>query len=161
MQGNEQVIAELNQGIQAELTMILQYIVHAEMCNNWGYTAYGALLTKQAMDEMRHLDSFIERVLYFDGEPNVNVTPTPKVGKTFKFQVENDLEAEREAVRMYNASVRVCVEAGDNGTRELFESILKQEEDHVDFLEAQIHMINEIGVDNYLSRQMKNPGEGA
>ena len=154
MRGNENVIDELNQALKAELTAICQYMIHAEMCQNWGYRALGSYIKKQAIDEMKHAEGLIERILFLEGTPHLDVLPTPKIGATVKAQIENDLAGELEAVRQYNASARVCMEAGDNGSFALFEKMVTDEEEHADFLEAQVGMIAEMGIQNYLSQQM-------
>jgi len=154
MRGNDQVIQRLNDALKAELTAIVQYIVHAEMCHNWGYHRLGDYIKKQAIDEMRHAEGLIERILFLEGAPKVDVMPTPKIGPNVKAQIENDLAAELEAVTRYNASVEVCAGAGDNASRALFERMVKDEEEHADFLEAQLFMIGEVGLDNYLAQQI-------
>ncbi|MBI4873433.1 MAG: bacterioferritin [Acidobacteria bacterium] len=154
MRGNQKVIDELNQALKAELTAICQYMIHAEMCANWGYNKLGAFIKKQAIDEMRHAEGLIERILFLDGTPHLDVLPAPQIGATVKAQIENDLAAELGAVRMYNQSARLSAEAGDNGTYALFEKMVTDEEQHADFLEAQLGMIAEIGVENYLSQQI-------
>jgi len=156
MRGSDKVIQQLNEALKAELTAIVQYIVHAEMCHNWGYHRIGGLIKKQAIDEMRHAEGLIERILFLDGAPKVDVMPTPNIGASVKAQIENDLAAELEAVRQYNASVAVCAQAGDNGSRVLFEKMVKDEEEHADFLEAQLQIISDSGLDNYLAQQMRN-----
>ena len=155
MQGSPKVIDELNKALQAELTAICQYMIHAEMCQNWGYGKLGAFIKKQAIDEMRHAEGLIERILFLDGTPHLDVLPTPKIGATVKAQLENDLAAETEAVRVYNQSARICVEQSDNATFALFEKMVTDEEQHADFLEAQLGMIAEIGIENYLAQQMR------
>ncbi len=155
MKGNEKVLAELNAALSNELMAIMQYMVHAEMLTNWGYQRYGGMIKKQAIDEMKHAEGLIERILYLDGVPNVHIKLDPKIGNDVKTQIENDLAAEMEAVAEYNNAVRVCVEAGDNGTREIFERMTMDEEQHVDFLEAQLDMISQMGLPNYLAQQMK------
>ncbi|MBL8293308.1 MAG: bacterioferritin [Bryobacterales bacterium] len=154
MQGNEKVIQQLNEALKAELTAIVQYIVHAEMCHNWGYKRFGNYIKKQAIDEMKHAEGLIERILFLDGTPKVDVMPTPKIGANVKAQIENDLAGELDAVKQYNAAVAVCSEAGDNGTRELFERMVTDEEEHSDFLEAQLFVIGETGLENYLAQQI-------
>ena len=154
MRGNNKVIDELNQALKAELTAICQYMIHGEMCQNWGYSKLGSYIKKQAMDEMRHAEGLIERILFLDGTPRLDVLPAPRIGSNVKAQIENDLAAELEAVRAYNQSARICVEAGDNGTFALFEKMVTDEEQHADFLETQLGMIAEIGVENYLAQQM-------
>jgi len=154
MRGNEKVIEQLNEALKAELTAIVQYIVHAEMCHNWGYQRLGNYIKKQAIDEMKHAEGLIERILFLDGTPKVDVMPTPKIGASVKAQIENDLAGELEAVQQYNKAVEVCGAAGDNGTRELFERMVTDEEEHSDFLEAQLFMIGETGLENYLAQQI-------
>lgn len=155
MKGNEKVIAELNAALSSELMAIMQYMVHAEMLTNWGYQRYGGIIKKQAIDEMKHAEGLIERILYLDGVPNVHIKLDPKIGSDVKAQIENDLAAEVEAVAQYNNAVKVCTGAGDNGSRELFERMTIDEEQHVDFLEAQLDMIKQMGLQNYLAQQMK------
>lgn len=155
MRGNEKVLAELNAALSAELTAIIQYMVHSEMCENWGYERLGELFRKQAIGEMRHAEGLIERILFLDGTPKVDIKLTPNIGANVKAQLENDLKGELDAVRMYNASAAVCVEAGDNGSREMFEKMVKDEEGHVDLFEAELHQISEMGLENYLAQQMR------
>lgn len=159
MHGNENVITELNQALSGELTAIVQYIVHSEMCDNWGYQRLGAYIKKQAIDEMKHAEGLIERILFLDGTPQTNLSLAPKIGSSVKAQIENDLAAELDAVKQYNGAVKVCVEAGDNGSRDLFQGMVKDEEEHADFLETQLHMVSEVGLDNYLAQQM-HPAAG-
>jgi bacterioferritin len=158
MKGNPNVIAELNKALKAELTAIVQYMVHTEMCANWGYHRLADYIKKQARDEMKHFDGMLERILFLDGTPEVNLSIAPKVGTTVKAQIDNDLAAEHDAVKQYNAAIAVCVQAGDNASREMFEKMVVDEEEHTDFLEAQLQIISDIGMDNYLSQQM-HPGE--
>ncbi len=155
MKGDPKVIELLNAAVKEELSAICQYILHSEMQNNWGYTALGGFIKKQAIDEMKHLDALVERILFLDGVPRLDVLPAPKVGANVKEQLSNDLDGEVRAVKMYNEAVAACAAAGDNGTRELFEQLVKDEEQHTDWLEAQLGMIQEMGYENYLSRQFK------
>lgn len=154
MKGSPKVIDELNKALQSELTAICQYMIHGEMCQNWGYNKLGAFIKKQAIDEMRHAEGLIERILFLDGTPRLDVMPAPKIGATVKAQLENDLAAESEAVKQYNNSARICVEAGDNGTYAIFEKMVTDEEQHADYLEAQLGMIAEVGIENYLAQQI-------
>lgn len=154
MRGNDKVIQQLNEALKSELTAIVQYIVHSEMCHNWGYDRLGGYIKKQAIDEMRHAEGLIERILFLDGTPRVDVMPTPRIGANVKAQLENDLAAELEAVSEYNSAVAICTEAGDSPSRALFEKMAKDEEAHTDFLEAQLFMIGEVGLDNYLGHQI-------
>ena len=155
MRGNAKVIAQLNAALSAELSAIAQYMVQAEMCHNWGYERLGQLTKKRAIEEMKHAEGLIERVLFLDGIPEVSVALTPKIGASVKEHLELDLKDEQEAVEQYNGSAKICVEAADNGSRELFERMIQDEERHVDFLEAQLHSIQEMGIANYLSEQLK------
>jgi bacterioferritin len=157
MRGDEKVISELNAALKAELIAIVQYFVHAEMCDNWGYRRLGDYIKKQAIDEMRHAEGLIERVLFLDGTPAVGVGLAPSIGPNVKAQLQNDLAGELDAVQQYNAAVEVCVKAGDDGSRALFEKMVKDEEKHANFLEAQLHSIGEMGLDNYLAQQVRTP----
>ena len=154
MRGKDKVIAQLNAALKAELTSITQYFIHAEMCENWGYHRIGKLIKKQSIDEMKHAEEIIERILFLDGTPNMGMGLSLKVGPNVKAQLESDLGLEVEAVAQYNAAIRTCVEEADNTSRELFEKFLKDEEKHVDFLEAELHVIQEAGIENYLAQQI-------
>ena len=154
MRGKDKVIARLNEALRAELNAITQYFLHAEMCENWGYHRIGKLIKKQSIDEMKHAEQVIERILFLEGTPNLGVGLTLNVGPTVKEQLESDLGLEVEAVAQYNAAIRTCVEEADNTSRELFEKFLKDEEKHVDFLEAELHVIQEAGIENYLAQQI-------
>lgn len=156
MQGNPKVIAALNEALKEELTAINQYFLHSEMCENWHYTRLGDLIKKESIDEMRHAELLIERLLFLDATPNMTDPMTINIGKTVKEQLESDLKLEIDAVAMYNRAIRVARDEGDNGSRELFERLVKDEEAHVDWLEAQIHQIREIGYERYLSQQIKD-----
>lgn len=155
MKGNPKVIAALNAALKAELTAINQYILHAEMRQDWGYDRLYGPTKKTAIDEMKHAEHLIERMLFLEGQPNLSEVGKLNIGQNVKAQLENDLAMELEAVAMYNASVKLCSEAGDNKSRELFEEMLADEEGHVDWLETQLHQIGEIGLDRYLSQQIR------
>jgi bacterioferritin len=156
MKGNEKVIRELNAALSAELSAIAQYMVQAEMCANWGYQRLSGLTKKRAFEEMHHAEGLIERILFLDGAPEVDVTLKPKIGATVQEHLKLDLADEVDAVRQYNDAVKVCVAAGDDGSKELFDRMIQDEEHHVDFLEAQLHTIKEVGIGNYLAQQMQN-----
>ncbi len=160
MRGDDKVIAELNAALSAELTAIVQYMVHAEMQDNWGYHRLGAYIKKQAIGEMRHAEGLIERILFLEGVPKVDVGLRPSIGPSVKIQLERDLAGEHQAIRDYNAAVKVCVQAGDNASRELFEGMVKDENEHALFLESQLHAIAETGLENYLAQQMQGGEEG-
>jgi len=157
MKGNPKVIDALNEALHEELTAINQYFLHAEMCENWHYDRLGSLIKKQSIGEMKHAEELIERVLFLDGTPNLTKPLTLIVGKNVKEQIESDLKLEIEAVAMYNRVIETARQESDNASRELFERLLKDEEEHVDFLEAQVHQMKEIGYERYLSQQI---GEG-
>lgn len=148
------VIDALNEVLKAELTAINQYFLHAEMCENWGYQRLATYIRKESIDEMKHAEKLIERILFLEGAPNVTDYFKINVGKSVQQQLENDLQLEYEAIPRLNRCIAVCIEAGDNATRELFEHILLEEEQHVDWLEAQLGMIGEMGIANYLTQQM-------
>jgi bacterioferritin len=155
MQGNPKVIAALNEALKEELTAISQYFLHAEMCENWHYARLGDFIRKQSIDEMKHAEALIERILFLDGTPNMTELLHLNVGQTVKEQLENDLKLELNAVGMYNRAVATARDAGDNASRELFERLVKDEEEHVDWLEAQAHQIKEIGYERYLIQQIR------
>lgn len=154
MRGNAKVIRELNDALLAELTAIVQYMVQAELCDNWGYERLGALTKKRAIQEMHHAEGLIERIIFLDGTPDIEVGLKPRVGRDVKAQLEIDLQDERDASKQYNKAVEVCQDSGDNGSRELFEKMIKDEEGHVLFLEAQLQAIQDTGIANYLSEQL-------
>jgi bacterioferritin len=155
MRGNAQVISYLQEVLKAELTAINQYFLHAEMCENWGYERLAKITRKESIEEMQHAEKLLERILFLDGTPNMSELFTLRIGTSVKAQMENDLALELEAIPRLNRAIQASVEAGDNGSRELFEKILTDEEHHVDFLEAQLHMIQEMGYENYLAQQLK------
>jgi bacterioferritin len=154
MKGDAKVIKQLNDALSSELTAIVQYMVQAETCQNWGYTRLGAYLKRRAIEEMQHAEGVIERIVFLDSVPAVDVALTPKLGTHVQQQLEEDLKDEKDAVRQYNIAVRVCVDSSDNGSRDLFEGMIKDEEKHADFLEAQLHSIDEMGIGNYLAQQL-------
>ncbi|MGA3098735.1 MAG: bacterioferritin [Bryobacteraceae bacterium] len=155
MQGKPKVIALLNAALKEELTAINQYFLHAEMCENWHYAKLGDFIKKQSIDEMKHAEKLIERILFLDGAPTLTEPIQLTVGRNVKEQIESDLKLEIGAVGMYNAAIRSCREEGDNASAELFERLLKDEEQHADWLEAQQHLIDEIGYERYLSQQIR------
>jgi bacterioferritin len=156
MRGNEKVIAHLNEALREELTAINQYFIHAEMCHNWGYHKLGGYIKKQAIDEMKHAEDLIERLLFLDAVPAMEYLPL-NVGQNVRAQLEADLKLEVNAVKMYNDAIRASRDAGDDASGDLFRKLLKDEEEHVDWLEAQMHQIKEIGYERYLSNQIEGP----
>ena len=153
MKGNDAVIAKLNEALREELTAINQYFVHAEMCHNWGYHRLGNYIKKQSIGEMKHAEEILERILFLDGIPSMQPLPLT-IGADVKAQIESDLKLELNATVMYNASVKMARDAGDNGSADLFERLLKDEEEHFDFLEAQMHQIGQLGYERYLGQQL-------
>jgi bacterioferritin len=125
------------------------------MCQNWGYERLHGHTKMQSIDEMKHAEALIERILFLDGVPNLSELLPLKIGANIKAQIENDLALELGAVASYNDQIKLCREAGDNASRELFEKLLADEEEHVDWLEAQLHQITEVGLDRYLSQQIR------
>jgi bacterioferritin len=156
MKGNGEVIEALNEVLTAELTAINQYFIHAKMCDNWGYKRLAANKRSESIGEMKDADAIIERILYLDGVPNMQRLSPVRVGEDPVEQHRNDLAVETEAIERLNKAIALCVSKGDNGTRELLESILKGEEEGADFLESQLHIIGEIGKEAYLAEQIKD-----
>lgn len=155
MQGNPKVIAALNEALKEELTAINQYFLHAEMCENWKYEKLAAHIKKESIDEMRHAEALMERILFLDGVPSMTEPMQLSIGANVRAQLENDLKLEIEAVAMYNRFVRLAREENDNASSELFARLLKDEEGHADWLEAQLHQIKELGYERYLSQQIR------
>ena len=155
MHGNDKVIAKLNDALREELTAINQYFVHAEMCHNWGYHRLGNYIKKQSIGEMKHAEELLERILFLEGTPAM-LPLGLKIGQDVRAQLQNDLALEVKAVSMYNEAIAVSRDNHDNASRELFERLLRDEEQHVDFLEAQLHQVNEIGYERYLSQQIED-----
>lgn len=155
MKGDERVIGLLNEVLKAELTAINQYFLHAEMCANWGYKKLASAVRKESIEEMHHAEWLMERILYLDGTPTMHELFPLRIGPNVREQIQNDLQLEYEAVSRLNRGIRLCQDAGDNGSRELVVKILTDEEHHVDYLEAQLHVIQEIGIENYLAQQLE------
>ena len=154
MRGDDKVIEQLNAALSAELTAIAQYMVQAEMCESWGYHRLAGITKARAIKEMHHAEGLIERIIFLDGAPAINVSLTPKIGATVEQQLQFDYADEADAVRQYNAAATICRESGDAGTKDLFETMIQDEEGHADFLEAQLHSIKEMGIGAYLSQQL-------
>jgi bacterioferritin len=150
MKGNEKIIELLNGFLADELTAINQYIVHSEMCANWGYGKLHEKTEKRAIDEMKHAEKLIGRILFLEGVPIVSNLRKINIGATVDAQLKNDLAGEAEAIKGYNEGIRLCLELGDNGTRELIDANLHDEEEHLDWLEAQLDQIKQMGLQNYL-----------
>ena len=154
MRGNDQVLSFLNEALKAELTAINQYFLHAKMCENWGYLRLAEYNRKESIDEMKHADVLMERILFLEGTPNMTDMYAIKIGTNVQAQLENDMALELAAVKRLNEAIAVSVGAADNASRELFERILRDEEHHIDYLEAQLGIIKEIGLPLYLSQQI-------
>jgi bacterioferritin len=154
MKGNPQIIACLNNLLADELTAINQYMVHSEMCANWQFNELHEVAEKRAISEMKHAEMHIGRILFLEGLPIVSNLKALHIGPTVEAQLKNDLSSEVGAVQAYNDGIKLAVELGDNGTRELLESILKDEEAHLDWLEAQRDQIAQMGIQIYLSEQI-------
>ncbi len=155
MKGSGKIIELLNEVLTAELTGINQYFVHAKMCDNWGYERLAEAIRKESMEEMKHAEELIERILFLEGVPNMQRLGKVRVGETVPEQLKLDHELELEAVAKLNKAIALASEAGDNGSRDLFEDILESEEDHVNWLEAQLELIRQVGEENYLAQQMR------
>lgn len=153
MKGHEKIIAALNDYLADELTAINQYIVHSEMCADWGYGKLHDAIEKRAIDEMKHAEKLIGRILFLEGTPIVSELKKMHIGAKVDIQLKNDHESETEAVKAYNDGIRLCTELGDNGTRELLEDNLEDEEAHIDWLETQLDQIEQMGLPNYLLSQ--------
>jgi bacterioferritin len=155
MKGDPKVIVFLNDVLKAELTAINQYFLHSEMCENWGYERMAKIMKKESIEEMMHAEKLMERILYLDGTPNMTDYFKINVGATLEAQLKNDLQLEYDAVKRLNDGIKLCLSINDAGSRELAEKILSDEEHHIDWLEAQLHAIGEMGIQNYLAQQLK------
>jgi len=156
---DNRVIELLNEVLTAELTAISQYFVHAEMSDNWGYEHRYEKVRQEAMAEMKHAEKLIERILFLEGVPNVQRLGTIVIGETVLEQLKADLALEQDAVARLNPGIQLCREAGDNGSRLLLEEILEDEEEHINWLEAQLALIDQAGEQNYLAEQIRKEDE--
>ncbi len=159
MKGHDKILKFLNEVLKAELTAINQYFLHAKMCENWGYIRLAEYNRKESISEMDHAEKLMQRILFLEGAPNMTEIGPIKVGANVKAQLESDLAIELDALPRLNAAIKTAAELGDNASRELFEQILIDEEEHVDYLEGQLHIITEIGLDKYLAQQI-HAGKG-
>ena len=155
MKGNDEVLRLLNELLTNELTAINQYFIHAKMCKNWGYERLAKKIHAESIDEMKHADAVIERILFLEGIPNLQRYHKLQVGETVKEQMESDLAFEYRAIKFLNEGIDAARKAGDNGTEDLMTKILVSEEEHTDWLETQIELVKQIGEQNYLAQQMK------
>lgn len=153
MKGNNKLITTLNQLLADELTAISQYMVHAEMCDNWGFAKLHKAIEKQAYDEMHHAEWLIQRILFLEGTPVVSKLNPMKIGKSAQEMIGNDQNAEVDAIRSYNAAIALAREVSDQATVDLLTTILKMEEGHVDWAESQRSQVEQMGLQNYLARQ--------
>ena len=159
MQGNPQVIEALNWALTIELTAINQYFCQSKMCKNWGFLKLARKHYEESMGEMKHADMLIDRILFLDGTPEIARYDVIRVGTTIKEQFENDLKLETRGVEQYNALIDLCIRVKDNGSRELVEPILTESEEHVDWLETQLGLIEKVGLENYLTEQIGDAEE--
>ena len=153
MKGNPKILELLNDRLAEELTAISMYMVHSEMCANWGYSKLHESFEKQAIDEMKHAEMLIGRILFLEGSPTVSKLNRMKIAPTVQGMVQADEDAETDAIKAYNETIAVAVELGDNGTREMIAKILQDEERHVDWAEVQREQIAQMGLQNYLANQ--------
>jgi bacterioferritin len=159
MKGHDQVVTALNDVLTAELTAVNQYFVHARMCENWGYERLWKKVRAESIGEMKHADSLIERILYLEGIPNLQRLGKINVGQTVSEQLKLDLEVEKTAVKALNTAIELCRSLSDNGSRELLERMLLSEEEHANWLEAQLTLIAQVGEANYLAQQIREGDE--
>jgi bacterioferritin len=155
MKGNDQILSLLNDLLTNELTAINQYFVHAKMCQNWGYERLASKIRDESIDEMKHADMVISRILFLEGVPNLQKLNKLRVGETVKEQLESDLQLEYTAINFLNQGVAAARTAGDNASEDLFTRILVSEEEHTDWIETQLELIRQVGEQNYLAQQIK------
>jgi bacterioferritin len=158
MKGHATIIDLLNQVLTGELTAVNQYFIHAKMCGNWGYMRLATHIKKESIDEMKHADALIEKILYLEGVPNLQRLGKVNVGETVAEQLTLDLALEREALARLNDGIKICRDHNDHGSEELLRNILVSEETHTDWLEAQLTQIEQIGLANYLAQQIRSDG---
>jgi len=157
MKSTEEILTLLNHLLTNELTAINQYFIHAKMCENWGYERLGQKIREESIDEMRHADQVISRILFLEGIPNLQALHKLRVGETVKEQLESDLQLEYSAIQFLNKGIEVARAAKDNATEDLMTRILVSEEQHTDWIETQLELIRQVGEQNYLSQQIKKP----
>jgi bacterioferritin len=155
MKGKPEVLEVLDGALSEELAAVVQYILHAEMCHNWGYKALGGFTKKRAIEEMNHAEKLIERILFLEGTPNLQSLAKIEAGKDVPDQFTIDLKGERVAISSYNQGIATCTKAGDRGTADLLLANLRQEERHADYLETQLSLIKELGLENYLAQELE------
>jgi len=155
MKGDTKIITLLNEVLTGELTAVNQYFLHSRMCRNWGYARLSEHIYKESIDEMKHADELIERILFLEGLPNVQRLSKVMIGQTVLEILKNDLQIEMTAIPLLNDGIKTCREAGDNGSEDLLQKILVAEEHHMDWLEAQLELVRQVGEQNYLSQQIR------
>ena len=155
MKGDPKVIEQLNHALRGEMTAILQYMTQSEMCSNWGYPRLAGLTKARAIEEMHHAEGLIERIMFLGTLPQVTVSLKPEIGANVTEQFKFGLKDEQGAIHEYNQAAKICAEVKDQGTKALFERMIVDEEHHADFLDAQLHAIEEMGIANYLAQQVK------
>ena len=155
MKGDAKVIQVLNEVLTGELTAINQYFLHARMCKSWGYERIAQKIYKESIDEMKHAQSLMDRILFLEGLPNVQKLGTLHIGESIEEQLKNDLALELQAIPRLRNGIELCTELSDHTTRDLFEKILESEEEHVDWLEAQLTLMDQVGKQNYMAQQIK------
>lgn len=155
MKGKPEVLEVLQKALKEEVSAAIQYILHGEMCENWGYKALAGITKKRAIEEMKHAEKLIERVLFLEGIPAVEPLPRIEAGKDVEQQFRIDLKGEIEAISSYNEGIAICHKAGDQSSGELLRHNLQDEERHTDFLETQLSLIKEVGLANYLARKLE------
>ncbi len=153
MKGNEKILNVLNELLADEITAINQYIVHAEMCESWGYEKLHKMIEDRAKVEMKHMAMLIQRILFLEGAPTVTKIKKVEIGEEVEKMFKNDWQAEYDAIKAYNEAIKLCAELGDNGTKTLLEKILNDEEGHIDEIEEQLDQIKQMGIENYLAKQ--------
>jgi bacterioferritin len=156
MKGDAKIIDLLNEILTGELTAINQYFLHAKMLQNWGYKALASYLSHESIDEMKHADTLIDRILFLEGLPNVQRMHKVNIGQTFPEMLKHDLAVETVAIPLLNKAIQACRDAGDNGTEHILRGILAAEEEHVDWIEAQQELIKQVGEQNYLAQQIRD-----
>ena len=154
MKGDARIVDLLNEVLTNELTAINQYFLHARICENWGYERLWKKVREESIEEMRHADRLIERILYLEGLPNLQRLEKVNVGETVPEQLRLDLDLEKKAIPVLNRGIEQCRKLGDNGTADLLEDLLEDEEEHANWLEAQLELVNQVGEQNYLSEQI-------
>jgi bacterioferritin len=154
MKGDTKVLAALNDVLTGELTAINQYFLHGKMCKNWGFLKIGEKVYKESIDEMKHAALLTDRILFLEGMPNLQKLGKIRIGENVKEQLESDLALEMEAIPRLKAAIELCYTAGDHGTRDLLEKILVSEEEHADWIETQLSVVKDIGIQNYLAQQI-------